>query len=140
MSRVPFILRWPEGLANPGRTAHDLVEAVDLVPTLLDCAGIPAPYPLQGRSFLGLVENTDYAKRFSALTEMNGWKTVRTDRFRYVAEADGRESLFDLESDPGAYHNVAGEPGYRQALADARRELIARLIERERPLPRTWPY
>ena len=71
---------------------------------------------------------------------MNGWKTIRTDRFRYIAEADGRESLYDLEVDPSAYHDVSGEPGYTQALADARRELIARLLERERPIPRVWPY
>ncbi|UCC62106.1 MAG: sulfatase-like hydrolase/transferase [Anaerolineae bacterium] len=140
VTRVPFILRWPEGLANPGRTAHALVEAVDLVPTLLECAGIPIPYHLQGRSFLALAEGAAYAARTSALTEMAGWKTVRTDRFRYVTEADGRESLYDLSNDPGAYYNVAGDPDYASTLAEMRHELLRRLLERERPLPRVWPY
>jgi arylsulfatase A-like enzyme len=140
VTRVPLIVRWPGGLAHPGRTAHDLIEAVDLAPTLLECAGIPAPYPIQGRSFLGLLENRNYTKRASALTEMNGWKTIRTDRFRYIVEVDGRESLYDLEIDPSAYNDVSGEPGYTQALTKVRRELIARLLERERPIPRVWPY
>jgi arylsulfatase A-like enzyme len=148
VSRVPFIVRWPGVLANPGRTSHALVEAVDLAPTLLDCAGIPIPYHLQGRSFLGILgilEDRAYARasecaRASALTEMESWKTVRTDRFRYVAEANGRESLYDLDNDPGAYHNVAGDPDYAPTLAEARHELLTRLLERERPLPRVWPY
>jgi arylsulfatase A-like enzyme len=140
VTRVPCIVRWPEGLANPGRTAHDLVEAVDLVPTLLDCTGIPVPYHLQGRSFLALLEGRDYVPRTCALTEMNGWKTVRTDRFRYVAEADGGESLYDLGADPGAYHNVASDPNCAEALAMARHELITGLLGRERPLARVWPY
>jgi arylsulfatase A-like enzyme len=140
VSRVPMIVRWPRGVAAPGRTAHALTEAVDLVPTLLDCAGIPTPYHLQGRSFLALLQNGDYTERQSALTEMNGWKTLRTDRFRYVAEADGRESLYDLAQDPGGYHNVAEDPAYISALAEARHELLTRLLARERPIPRVWPY
>jgi len=145
VTRVPFFVRWPGVLANPGRTAHALVEAVDLVPTLLECASIPIPRHLQGRSFLGLLEDTAYARasecvRASALTEMEGWKTVRTDRFRYVVEADGRESLYDLVEDPNAYHDLAGDPDYGSTLAEARHELLARLLERERPLPRVWPY
>ena len=57
ISRVPMIVRWPRGLRAPGRTEHALVEGVDLVPTLLECAGIPTPYHLQGRSFRALLQD-----------------------------------------------------------------------------------
>jgi arylsulfatase A-like enzyme len=140
VSRVPFVMRWPDGLANPGRVAHDLVEAVDLAPTLLECAAIPVPHHLQGRSLLGLLEDHHYTQRTSALTEMNGWKTLRTDRYRYVVEANGRESLYDLEDDSGAYQNLAGVPDHALTLAEMRHELLTRLLARERPIPRVWPY
>ena len=140
VSRVPMIVRWPWGLRAPGRTEHALLEAVDLVPTLLECAGIPTPYHLQGRSFHALLQDEAYVERASALTEMDGWKTLRTDRFRYVVEVDGRESLFDLEQDPAAYHDLAAEPAFSETLADLRRQTLIRLLERERPMPRVWPY
>jgi arylsulfatase A-like enzyme len=135
-----MIVRWPEGIHAPGRTVHALVEAVDVLPTLLQCAGIPVPYSLQGRSFLPLLgEGSDCGRR-SALTEMNGWKTLRLESTRYVVHEDGREMLYDLEEDPGAYHDVATEAAYAGALNQARREMLRRLLERERPIPRTWPY
>jgi arylsulfatase A-like enzyme len=140
VSRVPLIVRWPAGQRAPGRTEHALVEGVDLVPTLLDCAGIPTPSHLQGRSFRALLENGAYAERASALTEMDGWKTLRTGRYRYVIEADGRESLFDLDHDPNGYQDRAGEPAYADTLAGLRQQMLVRLLERERPLPRVWPY
>jgi hypothetical protein len=71
---------------------------------------------------------------------MDGWKTLRTDRFRYVVEVDGRESLFDLEQDPAAYHDLSAEPAFAETLAELRRQTLIRLLERERPLPRVWPY
>jgi arylsulfatase A-like enzyme len=140
VSRVPFIIRWPGGDLPSGETAHVFVEAVDLVPTLLECAGIPAPGHLQGSSFLPLLRGEMGEGRRSALTEMTGWKTLRTEGFRYVVEADGRETLFDLSSDPGRYHDVSGDLSYVSTLAELRHELLRRLIERERPIPRIWPY
>jgi len=137
---VPFIVRWPGGGFTCGRTAHALVEAVDFVPTLLECAGIPVPYHLQGRSFLPLLQGKTNQGRTSALTEMTGWKTLRMEGFRYVVGADGKEILYDLALDPGGYQDVSDDPSYASVLAEVRHELLRRLIERERPIPRVWPY
>jgi arylsulfatase A-like enzyme len=142
VTRVPLIVRWPAGIAKPG-TVHDLVEAIDLVPTLLECAGIPVPGTLQGRSFasrLQAVEPTSYVSRQSALTEGRGWKTLRLPHARYVVEADGHEALYDLEADPDAYHDLSVDPAYADTLSLARHTLLQRLIGRERPRTRVWPY
>ncbi|HIE28448.1 TPA: hypothetical protein EYP66_14305 [Candidatus Poribacteria bacterium] len=81
---------------------------------------------LTGQSFTG---------RASALTEGERVKTIRTAKYRYVSYADGRELLFDLETDTHGYHNVANRMDYAQALAEARH-----LIKIERPIPRSWAY
>ncbi len=47
-TRVPFIISWPGQIA-PGRTA-ELVELVDVMPTLLDFAGAEIPHGVQGMS------------------------------------------------------------------------------------------
>ena len=140
VSRVPFILRWPGGVARPGRTSHALIEAVDLVPTLLECAAIPRPAHLQGRSLVPLLASQETASPGSALTEGQGWKSLRLHGLRYVLEADGREALYDLARDPGAYIDVSSEPAYHEPLVHARHALLTRLLARERPLPRQWAY
>lgn len=142
VSRVPLIWRWPGGGFRTGRTCPAIVEAVDVVPTLLECAGIQAPPHLQGRSLAPLLAGDEAAARGrdSALMEHAGWKNLRTRRHRYVVEAGGKEALYDLARDPGEYTDLAGDPAQAGALAELRGRLLQRLIERERPLPRIWPY
>ena len=94
---------------------------------------------MQGNSLTRVIQN-DVRQNSIALMEMTGWKTIRTDKFRYVTESNGRESLFDLQKDPSAYKNVSDNPGYASALSDHRLQLLQRLIDMERPLPAIWPY
>jgi len=142
VSRVPLIVRWPGGQRRPGRTVDAIVELVDLLPTILECAALPVAPHLQGDSLAGLLaaEEGAAAAHDDALMEHAGWKTLRTARFRYLIEADGREALVDLDNDPGEYRDVAAEPGYAAALAEMRWRLLRRLVARERPLARTWTY
>ncbi len=140
VTRVPLLIRWTSALAAPGRTVSGIVEALDVVPTLLECAGVPVPGELQGRSLLPALRNEPFAGRTSALTENRGWKAIRTGGFRYICESDGKESLYDLERDPAEYVNVAMDQSYASALAECRAEMLRHLLEAERPLPRIWPY
>ncbi len=138
VSRVPLIVRWPKGSraerTHGGRALTRIVEAIDVVPTLLEAAGIPVPPHLQGTSLLGELPPAGGA----ALMEMSGWKSLRTDDFRYVAHADGREALFDLQNDVGEAQDVAAEMPV--IVAAHRAQLLQRLIARERPLARMWSY
>lgn len=140
VARVPLIMRWPEGITVPGTTVGDIVEAVDVLPTLLECAGIQVPPHLQGISLAGLLMGEPYTGHGSALMEFTGWKNLRTPAFRYLVHQDGREMLWNIAQDPGEYHDVASDPAYADALWDHRRVLLQRLIAMERPLPRVWPY
>jgi arylsulfatase A-like enzyme len=141
VSRVPFVVRWPDGVTDPGRTVHDVVEAVDLLPTLLECAGLPAPYDLQGSSLRpALTDHGAEVGRGSALLEDFNGKALRTDRYRYLFGADGEEELYDVQEDPEQYHDISEEAP--DVLADHRRRLLQRLtttdLESERD--RDWAY
>lgn len=143
VSRVPLTIRWPGGIAQPGRTNPAVVEAIDVVPTLLEAAAIQVPPHLQGQSLLPLLTGNGAVTehdRGGALMEHAGWKNLRTERYRYLIEAGGKEALYDLEGDPGEYADVAADPDYADVLSALRGLLLQRLIERERPLPRIWPY
>jgi len=141
VSRVPLIVSVPEALGGaPGRRVTDIVECVDVVPTLLRLAGIPVPPDVQGDLLPVQVSNETCEGDGLGLTEQHGWRSLRMPGYRYVAEADGRERLYDLSADPWEYHDVSAEAGYARALADARKALLTRMIRVEEPLPREWPY
>ena len=137
-SRVPLLI-WS---ADASITAHrdsGLTEALDVLPTILDLAGIQVPPHLQGTSLLPRLYN-DAPGATSALTEHTGWKSLRTERSRYVLHADGAENLYDLSAEWGDYRDVAADPAYTADLAAARHELGRKLLAAERPQPRAWPY
>jgi arylsulfatase A-like enzyme len=140
VSRVPLIVRWPGHIHAPGRTISALVEAVDVLPTVLDCAGIQTPPDRQGQSFARAFTDPAYPGRDSALMEHAGWKNLRTRHHRYLIHADGREALWDLQTDPGEYRDQAANSAYRETLVEHRRRLLQRLVDQERPLVRAWPY
>ncbi|MFB3828972.1 MAG: sulfatase [Bryobacteraceae bacterium] len=52
--RVPLLMHWTAGIRGGGRR-KELVSALDVMPTALDAAGVPAPADLDGRSVLPLL-------------------------------------------------------------------------------------
>lgn len=140
ISRVPLIVYDPRQGRWHGKTVSEIVESIDIVPTLLASAGIPIPGHLQGTNLLGEVDGMTPESEQIAITEMTGWKAARVPGFRYIMRNNGEELLFDLGSDPGEYNNVAGEPGYAEVLSCLRARLLRHLIASERPRPRTWAY
>ncbi len=138
VSRVPLIISAPN--SQRGKQVDNIVEAVDILPTILTFAGIQIPPHLQGISLADCIQhNTDVDKGL-ALTEGKGWKCLRTPDYRYLVHDDGSEKLWDMTTDPNAYHDVSTNPDYQSALADCRHKLLTRLLSMERPIPRTWTY
>jgi arylsulfatase A-like enzyme len=138
IARVPCIMRWPRGIEEPGRVCPHFAEAVDMVPTLLTCAGIPLPRHLQGVP-LPLAPNAP-ATRESALTEMQGARSLHTSCHHYIVRRNGTEVLYDLDRTHGQYEDVAAEPGYQGLLAELRLTMLQRLLDMETHLPRTVAY
>ncbi|MCC2685356.1 MAG: sulfatase [Paenibacillaceae bacterium] len=66
-THVPFIVAWP-GAAKTGRS-DELVELVDIMPTLLDAAGCEHPFGLQGKSLAPYFTGGEYTPRPFAVIE-----------------------------------------------------------------------
>ncbi|MBI3466387.1 MAG: sulfatase-like hydrolase/transferase, partial [Planctomycetes bacterium] len=67
----PWIVRWP-GVTRPGAVDEQhMISSVDLLPTLLDIAGLAHPAGLDGRSFLALLNGETQDGREMVVTEYN---------------------------------------------------------------------
>ncbi len=128
--RVPLIFSWPGQLLEGVRRGA-LVELMDIAPTLLELAGLPAPEHMQGRSLLRLLGdsqaqdrhrdfarceyydaiNAKYNKAFSgAYATM-----LRDERYKLIVyHGHGFGELFDLEGDPGEFDNLWDVPALQE--------------------------
>jgi N-sulfoglucosamine sulfohydrolase len=91
--KTPFIVFWPAGIRNKGKTTNSLVSAVDIAPSVLDLAGIKPPGRYQGISIKPVLNNPSAEIRNAVYSEHN-WhdyeayeRMVRTKDFLYVHNA-----------------------------------------------------
>jgi arylsulfatase A-like enzyme len=117
--RVPLVMRVPHTVP---RRVDAQVQLIDLYPTLLQLARVPAPVPLAGRSFVDLLSGGHGSE--PAYTELPPRAcAVRADGWKFITFADAREELYDLQNDPGEHHNLAASEPRRAAT-------LRRLIDR----------
>jgi len=138
VAHVPLLVRFPEAMGLPAGRVDGLVESVDVLPTLLEACGLQVDPEIQGRSLLPEARGEGRGKE-SVLTEAAGWKSLRTKEWHYLLHADGSEALFDVRVDPGGYVDCAADASV-ETLAQLRHQLATRMLDAERPIPRTWPY
>ena len=118
---VPLLIKLPRSTTVEKRVENN-VELVDILPTLLEEAGIAIPEQVQGESLLGLMKATSrdgntiarawhdrpaYSQTEYPHTEF-GWsalRSLRTEKYLYV-QAPRRE-LYDESTDPDAQRNLA---------------------------------
>jgi len=141
---VPLIVEGPGFLG--GKTVSNLVSQVDLMPTLLESAGLPIPSTVQGRSFLPLANGKTEGWRdevYFEMTEFTTGRGLRTPQYTYAVAAPkvpgwklvaGAEKyveymLYDNYADPYQHVNLAGRTPYQPVLQDLRRRLLARMKE-----------
>ena len=67
-TRVPLIMIWPRGI-EAGVRVSEAVSMIDVLPTLLDLAGLPAPEVLQGQSLAPLLRGESMRVRPVVLDE-----------------------------------------------------------------------
>jgi arylsulfatase A-like enzyme len=121
--RVPLLAYCP-GLIKAGSKIEQMVQNIDIAPTILDIAGVKAPNDMDGKSFLPLLTGNDIPWRDSVFYEyfwerhypqtptMHG---IRTDRYKYIHYYGiwDTDELYDLQNDPNEMNNLIKSPEHQ---------------------------
>jgi arylsulfatase A-like enzyme len=149
---IPMVIRGPGFEA--GRVVPELVSLVDLPPTLLQAAGLPASPAMQGRSLLGLARGQNQNWRNEVMVQMREealQRAIRTERWKYcifnpnspASEPSSTEYverfLYDLYRDPHEQVNLVGRADYRKLADELRDRLIERMAAVGEPRPKVTP-
>ncbi len=145
--RFPLIVFDPDPAADARRGTAEMrpVEAIDILPTILDALRIPLPqHWLEGRSLLPLLHGPTAPWRDAVFSELD-WSfrearltlglhpadcyivAVRTERWKYVRHAAFPPQLFDLRSDRQERHDIGQSDGYEHR--SARSEMADRIAD-----------
>lgn len=136
-ARVPMLLSGP-GITEGTVNADAVVELGDVMPTLLELAGLPIPETVEGCSFARLARRGHDGPEWRKL--LHGEHVVFGQSMQFLVTAtekyiwhsgSGREQLFNLADDPHETRDLALRPDHAARLEYWRRELIQRLKDRE---------
>ena len=135
-TRVPLLMRIPG--SDSGREVSEVVELIDLYPTLCELAGLPTPDHVQGKSLVPFLTGETETHRSSAYSSYPHRKlighSIRRGPFRYTEWYDKKSDelstavLTNLAEDPGEQTNVIDEPGWAADLAELQKELRSRIL------------
>jgi len=163
ITKVPLIMRLP-GVFPPEKKINNLVEFVDIVPTIFEMLGCEIPLWVQGKSLLSLVQGKT-AKHKDAVFSQGGVEKeatfrpdlsiktpkqkvvidfpesmirsqmVRTDKYKYVYRLEGDCELYDMISDPGEQTNLVNNASYLSIISDLKDRMLRFTIETETNYP-----
>ena len=153
VQKVPFIVvdPRPEANATRGQVRDEFVEAVDVVPTVLETLGLPLPqHRLEGHSLLPLLHRAeapsnwrsfayselDYSYREARLrlgkdVQQCRAFSLRSAQWRYVYWLDEPEQLFDLNADPDCFQDLGRDTSTAGVRAELRHQLLDFLARRK---------
>lgn len=123
-ANVPMILLGTAGdkRVRPGTVDERLVGWQDVMPTLLDLAGVAIPETVEGISMVGESTRTTLYGEFGEGAIAS--RMVREGQFKLIYYAAGnRRQLFDLATDPREVHDRSGDAAYADVLARLTQQL-----------------
>lgn len=109
-SCTPLIVHWPGGISARGELRHDPGHVIDLVPTILDLAGVDVSdtlkVPMPGQSLVPTFEiDTDWHRSLWWYHE--GHRALQSGDWKIVSERDEPWELFNLAADRTESNNLA---------------------------------
>ncbi|TDE94161.1 arylsulfatase [Occultella glacieicola] len=132
-ARIPLILHGPGVPA--GEVRDDVVELGDVMPTLLEAAGLGVPETVEGRSFLPSTLDAADPRPW-----LHGEHTLLGQSFQWLTDGHekyvwwsgtGHEQFFDLDADPTESHDLVSSPGTEARVGRWRDVLVGVLRGRE---------
>ena len=139
--RVPFLICWPAKL-KPGES-QAVVSALDILPTALAAAGLPAPTdkPLDGINLLPILRGEAPAPKrnlFWSSGSDSGWWAVRAGDWKLVGQRE-RVELFDLSRDVSEKSDLGKEmPGKLAELTRLHDHWLAQMADPVKSGAKKW--
>ena len=124
--RIPFLIRWP-GHIEKGTFSDICLNTVDIMPTLLSLADLPIPEEVEGMDVSPILLGEKGKEPQAAFMQNTGacavwedgheWRAVRDKKYTYAKyRVDGKELLFNNETDPYQQNNLADHPAFQHKL------------------------
>ena len=139
-ARVPLMVSWPARWKGPQRRT-EACSLVDVVQTIADLGGAKVPGDWNGQSMVGWLDDAKAAWRNIAVSEYyahniaSGYAMIRMGRWKYTyhtpadAENPAERELYDMQTDPGEFKNLAADPAQAARVAAMHKALVAEVGE-----------
>jgi len=138
-ARIPFIINLPKSFnIEQGETLGDVVELMDVMPTVLDAVGVDIPETVDGKSLMPLIRGDNEPWRDYIHGECSPMETIKSgmqfitdgkDKYIFYP-GTGEEQFFDLVNDPVEMTNLVNDPAYADRVQQGRTRLITELESR----------
>ncbi len=133
---VPFLIYDPGNLLGcaQNREISAVVELRDILPTLLDAAGVAVPPSVEGKSLLPLLRGESAVRAYlhgehAYDRRSNHYIVTEWDKYICYTET-GEEQYFRLDRDPRELHNAVHDPDSRARVELLRAYLVSELEAR----------
>ena len=124
----PLIVCAPEA-NHPGQAVDQIVETVDVFPTVCELCNVPAANAMHGESLLGLLNGDIDARSNHSAVSYSKATTIRTDQYRLIQHAKGHVELYDHRSDAKETVNIADQS--KGVVTALQKRLKERLADRD---------
>ena len=126
--KVPFLMRCPE-IINEEQVIDNMIQNIDVAPTILELAGVEKPGQMQGMSIVPLLKDGNVEWRdkifYEYYWENNYPQTptmhgVRTDRYKYIRYHGiwDTNEFYDLKEDPYEKNNLIACPKHQTLIEE----------------------
>ena len=139
--RVPFLVRCPSSLKVQPRRLEAPINTPDIMPTLLNLAGVQIPGSVEGDNFADVIRGQRKLEDNHALitcpspfgqwTRAQGgreYRGLRTRRYSYTRALEGPWELFDNQEDPFQQRNLINVAKHRALRDELEDKLRTRLV------------
>ncbi len=125
-ARIPMIVKYPD--CEKGKICNTPVSLIDIMPTILDFAGIEKEENYCGESLFDISNKISKRDTVFAQYEKEGYASYMAvnEKYKYIYSApDDKEFLFDIKMDPDETRNKAYSPLYFEKTKELRNQLIS---------------
>jgi arylsulfatase A-like enzyme len=135
--RIPLLIRWPQKI-KPNQINDELINSVDLAPTLLELAGRTIPDGVQGDSMASWCTKQDGTSNEALYIGLggadgkNGWRALFDGRYIYAPIRFN--VLYDIKDDPFEENNLFNKPESLQLKKQLGQKLVELARRTEDPM------